>query len=266
MATAPIKSQPLHNFSLPHLRWVHKNSPHQQSPPHSTLQHRRDSPDFDPPGNDNNTTAAASPKPASRTPRKPQPFSSPCLASFPSASSTHQNQKAEQGDDVVEEGHKPWNLRPRKVVTYPTSTATFTTPSSFRKNDKEKEKLQEETGSSLRNSNISNESVLLKSSSSCRVVRGGATVAGYVGGGVACPGFAGTERQQRKVVEEKRKLWISLSKEEIEEDVYSLTGSRPSRRPKKRPRTVQKQLDNVFPGLYLVGLSIDSYRVHDSLR
>ncbi|CDP10003.1 unnamed protein product [Coffea canephora] len=233
MATAPIKSQPLHNFSLPHLRWVHKNSPHQQSPPHSTLQHRRDSPDFDPPGNDNNTTAAASPKPASRTPRKPQPFSSPCLASFPSASSTHQNQKAEQGDDVVEEGHKPWNLRPRKVVTYPTSTATFTTPSSFRKNDKEKEKSQEETGSSLRNT---------------------------------CPGFAGTERQQRKVVEEKRKLWISLSKEEIEEDVYSLTGSRPSRRPKKRPRTVQKQLDNVFPGLYLVGLSIDSYRVHDSLR
>lgn len=113
---------------------------------------------------------------------------------------------------------------------------------------------------------MSNESVPLKSSSSCRVLRGGATVAGEVGGGVACSGFAGTERQQRKVVEEKRKLWISLSKDEIEEDVYSLTGSRPSRRPKKRPRTLQKQLDNVFPGLYLVGLSIDSYRVHDSLR
>lgn len=167
---------------------------------------------------------------------------------------------------MVEEGQKPWNLRPRKVMTYPASTATFTAPSSFRKNDKEKEKLQEETGSSLRNSNMSNESVLLKSSSSWRVTRGGATVAGDVGGGAVGHGFAGTERQQRKVVEEKRKLWISLSKEEIEEDVYSLTGSRPSRRPKKRPRTVQKQLDNAFPGLYLVGLSIDSYRVHDSLR
>ncbi|KAM3396963.1 hypothetical protein P3S68_000475 [Capsicum galapagoense] len=41
----------------------------------------------------------------------------------------------------------------------------------------------------------------------------------------------------------KRKLWISLSKGEIEEDVYSMTRSRPTRRPKKRSKTVQKQLD-----------------------
>ncbi|CAH9100970.1 unnamed protein product [Cuscuta europaea] len=63
---------------------------------------------------------------------------------------------------------------------------------------------------------------------------------------------------------DNKKIWISLSKEEIEEDVYSLTGSRPARRPKKRPRNVQKLLNNVFPGIYLVGLSAASYRAHES--
>ncbi|XP_060207389.1 uncharacterized protein LOC132635144 [Lycium barbarum] len=64
----------------------------------------------------------------------------------------------------------------------------------------------------------------------------------------------------------KRKLWISLSKEEIEEDVYSMTGSRPSRRPKKRSKIVQKQLDSTFPGLYLVGLTADSFKVNDTTK
>lgn len=44
---------------------------------------------------------------------------------------------------------------------------------------------------------------------------------------------------------EKRKLsiWIAISKEEIEEDVFILTGSKPTRRPKKRERHIQKHLD-----------------------
>jgi hypothetical protein len=73
-----------------------------------------------------------------------------------------------------------------------------------------------------------------------------------------CVEGQGSERKEKK-----NKFWISLSREEIEEDVYALTGSRPARRPKKRPRTVQKQVDNCFPGLYLVGTTADSYRVHD---
>lgn len=51
-------------------------------------------------------------------------------------------------------------------------------------------------------------------------------------------GFA--EEGERK---EKRKFWISLSKEEIEEDIFVMTGSRPARRPRKRPKNEQKQLD-----------------------
>ncbi|XP_074321774.1 uncharacterized protein LOC141658955 [Silene latifolia] len=62
---------------------------------------------------------------------------------------------------------------------------------------------------------------------------------------------------------EKRKFWIALSKDEIEEDIYSITGCKPSRRPRKRPKIVQKHLDNVFPGLWLVGLTPDSYRNFD---
>lgn len=44
-------------------------------------------------------------------------------------------------------------------------------------------------------------------------------------------------------VEKKQKFSISLSREEIEEDIFALTGAKPSRRPKKRSRAVQKQLD-----------------------
>lgn len=43
--------------------------------------------------------------------------------------------------------------------------------------------------------------------------------------------------------EKKPRLSISLSKLEIDEDIYALTGSKPSRRPKKRAKNVQKQLD-----------------------
>ncbi|KAK8948645.1 hypothetical protein KSP39_PZI005657 [Platanthera zijinensis] len=43
--------------------------------------------------------------------------------------------------------------------------------------------------------------------------------------------------------EKKQRFSVSLTPEEIEEDVFALTGSRPRRRPKKRPRSVQWQLD-----------------------
>ncbi|KAI0491624.1 hypothetical protein KFK09_025884 [Dendrobium nobile] len=70
----------------------------------------------------------------------------------------------------------------------------------------------------------------------------------------------------RSEVEEKKepkKFSISLSKEEIEEDIFALTGSRPRRRPKKRPRNVQRLLDALFPGLSLSDISItpELYRV-----
>lgn len=42
---------------------------------------------------------------------------------------------------------------------------------------------------------------------------------------------------------ERRKLTVALSRREIEEDYYAILGERPPRRPKKRPKIVQKDLD-----------------------
>ncbi|XP_012843533.1 PREDICTED: uncharacterized protein LOC105963653 [Erythranthe guttata] len=64
----------------------------------------------------------------------------------------------------------------------------------------------------------------------------------------------------------KRKLSISiaLSKQEIEEDIYSLTGLKPARRPKKRAKNIQRELDFVFPGQWLVSITPDSYKVSEN--
>lgn len=64
--------------------------------------------------------------------------------------------------------------------------------------------------------------------------------------------------------EKKRKFSLSLSRDEIDEDIFAMTGSKPARRPKKRSRVVQKQLDIVFPGLWLSTVTADSYKVSEN--
>ncbi|ESQ55682.1 hypothetical protein EUTSA_v10026175mg [Eutrema salsugineum] len=73
------------------------------------------------------------------------------------------------------------------------------------------------------------------------------------------PGLGGVE-----VANENHRLWVALSRDEIEEDVFSMSGSRPSRRPRKRSKTLQKHLDVIFPGLCLVGMNADCFRVSNS--
>ncbi|XP_047342380.1 uncharacterized protein LOC124945903 [Impatiens glandulifera] len=63
--------------------------------------------------------------------------------------------------------------------------------------------------------------------------------------------------------EKKQKFSISLSRDEIEEDIYAMIGSKPNRRPKKRSKIVQRQLDNVFPGLWLSSITPDVYKVSE---
>lgn len=64
---------------------------------------------------------------------------------------------------------------------------------------------------------------------------------------------------------EKRKIGftLTLSREEIEEDMYALIGSKPSRRPKKRSKAVQKVIDNLYPGAWLESITADSYKVSE---
>ncbi|CAI9095713.1 OLC1v1031709C1 [Oldenlandia corymbosa var. corymbosa] len=155
------------------------------------------------------------------------------------------------GDDKEEERNevRQWNLRPRRVATLPPPTTSSGVEKFHDSKTVPSRKIIDDAASG---------SMLMKSSNNNNNNKSSATRVGALGGGSG--GGHGSERQ-RKVVE-RRKLWISLSKEEIDEDVYALTGSRP-RRPKKRPRTVQKLLDNVFPALYLVGMSAESYKGHD---
>ncbi|XP_010066709.2 uncharacterized protein LOC104453783 [Eucalyptus grandis] len=63
--------------------------------------------------------------------------------------------------------------------------------------------------------------------------------------------------------EEREKFAVPLKRKEIEKDFLEMTGHRPSRRPKKRNRTVQKNLDAVFPGLWLTEVTADAYKVEE---
>ncbi|KAF7132153.1 hypothetical protein RHSIM_Rhsim09G0105900 [Rhododendron simsii] len=63
---------------------------------------------------------------------------------------------------------------------------------------------------------------------------------------------------------ERSRFSVSLSRREIEEDFRALTGNRPPRRPKKRPKIVQKELDILFPGLWLTEVTADMYKVPDA--
>lgn len=111
----------------------------------------------------------------------------------------------EEGEEENGEG-KPWNLRPRKEVT------------------KVEPNPKRETAAENIDKKIISNSNVVKSQRRRGLVEGG-----QMSGGI-----------ERK---EKSKLWISLSRREIEEDVYALTGGKPARRPRKWPKNVQKQLD-----------------------
>ncbi|XP_020584979.1 uncharacterized protein LOC110027771 [Phalaenopsis equestris] len=60
---------------------------------------------------------------------------------------------------------------------------------------------------------------------------------------------------------ERRKFSIPLSKVEIEEDFVVMKGTKPLRRPKKRARYLQRQLDALFPGSLLTEVSPDLYKI-----
>ncbi|KAF8019393.1 hypothetical protein BT93_G0156 [Corymbia citriodora subsp. variegata] len=262
-APAPVKSQPLHNFSMPtFLRWGGATASHRQ--------HRRPSPSGDspppplPPPDDCGPQSGP-PGLGSRSGRAlgscSAPASSPVLdrlqkptsgsrgeretfkfniAGADHRSSGNNNNNKGSGDDneeaeAEETVQRPWNLRPRRG-----------TNNGLSRNGESREAFpvvnpSVQQGEKKENANQPPKSARLR-------------------------GFAEAASGERKeeAEEGKRRLWVSLSKDEIEEDIFAMTGSRPARRPRKRPRSVQKQLDSVFPGLWLVGITADAYRMLDS--
>ena len=210
MATAPVKSQPLHNFALPFLKWGGK------SHTNSTTRCRRTvSPASSEPDSDYHHDSDPPSRVGSRSARNRFGFS-PCSFNNNNGNSNKQAAEHSGADDVAdveaaaeaEEGvQKPWKLRPRKAVQRSAmveieNTTTVTTVLAI-----PAPQAQNENPKSMR-------------------LRGDQSQS--------------TETKKKK---EKNKFWIALSKEEIEEDVFIMTGSRPARRPRKRPKNVQKQLD-----------------------
>uniref|UniRef100_J3M9H1 Uncharacterized protein n=2 Tax=Oryza brachyantha TaxID=4533 RepID=J3M9H1_ORYBR len=63
------------------------------------------------------------------------------------------------------------------------------------------------------------------------------------------------------VVAKKRGFSIALTREEIVADFIAIRGTPPPRRPKKRPRAVQNEIDSFFPGLSLADVKLDSYKI-----
>ncbi|KAJ0896508.1 hypothetical protein HanRHA438_Chr08g0335431 [Helianthus annuus] len=72
-----------------------------------------------------------------------------------------------------------------------------------------------------------------------------------------------TRRAPTNGVNGNAKFSVSLSRRELEEDFMAMAGRRLPRKPKKRPRIVQKQLDTLFPGLWLSEITADLYKVPD---
>lgn len=238
MATAPVKSQPLHNFSLSFLKWGGKN---QTNTNHRCRRHTSgessqaitDVADHDSEANSEAKTGAR--KGGSRTVRNRFGFSpsylgekSPKQRQQEETSERARNngsddeagerkRKAEDVDEAEAEEtvQNPWNLRPRKPV-FSKGTVEIGVGTS-------RHGELQETAPAV-------------------------TVVHSVHQGENHPqpkslrlrGFAETQNTERK---EKRRFWIALSKDEIEEDIFVMTGSRPARRPKKRQKNVQKQLD-----------------------
>jgi hypothetical protein len=219
MATAPVQSQPLHNFSLPFLKWGGK------SHTNTTSRYRRTvSPASSEPDSDYHDSDPPPPRVGSRSARNRFGFS-PCSIS-------DRSQKPERGESCAEaddggerkreateeeeaEAQKPWNLRPRKAAQRSAMMEIRAESAAIAIAGVQQQHQSE---------NVQPKSLRLR----------------------------GAAESQST---EKRKFWIALSKEEIEEDVFVMTGSRPARRPRKRPKNIQKQLDVITLSLFLFDFS-----------
>lgn len=242
MATAPMKSQPLHNFSLEYLKWGSKNLMNksssnrhrhrrlESSSTSQTWKHRRSPPterrsqevevEVEEEEEEHLASSAADSVPSSTRPPKKQFGAAACSASAeksPKVSKKESDGGKKECAAPAEEGHeKPWNLRPRRAPAVHSAEKSPPSPKQHKY---------------LR-------------------LRGSADTQ------------KGPEKKQKK--EQDKKLWISLSKDEIERDIFALTGSKPARKPRKRPRTEQKVLDNIFPGLWLAGMTAEAYQAPEA--
>ncbi|KAJ8748726.1 hypothetical protein K2173_011277 [Erythroxylum novogranatense] len=147
--------------------------------------------------------------------------------------SDNADDKVPGAEDSFEPEHKVWNLRPRELITKKKRNANAVSGGA-------------NTGSEKKS--------------------GGAVNIGH-GSAVTLETKDGSEKKGKGKGKGKEKIAdfsISLNKDEIAEDIYALTGSKPSRKPKKRAKLVQNQLDCLFPGMWLSSITSETYKVNES--
>ncbi|KAK7281719.1 hypothetical protein RIF29_09953 [Crotalaria pallida] len=71
-------------------------------------------------------------------------------------------------------------------------------------------------------------------------------------------------RRNSEKVGSRKKFSLTLTKKEIEEDFLAMTGHKPLKKPTKRPKAVQKQMDDLYPGLWLTEVNANSYKVREA--
>lgn len=241
---------PLHNFPLTFLKWGSKKDQQRcRRPPFDTsLSPPQQPPPHDAAGPSNYKPVGGSRSSRNRRNNNYNNNNNSNNHHLPTTTARREEEAEEERDcgkkaeELTEEGEgdgeKGWNLRPRRASAMKgnnlSTTATTTT-------------------------NISNNTATAVETAGDNLPKS-MRLRGLdaQGNGGVCGGGGGSEKR------EKKRFWIALSRDEIEEDIYSLTGSKPSRRPKKRPKNVQKQIDNVFPGLWMIGVSPETYRGLDS--
>lgn len=217
MAMAPDRSKPLHNFSLPYLKWgsqrflkcmkLSSNSnpaSHRQSESYRVRERPINSKGA-------NSTRFSSPmKPSEGNNDRSSSIEimrEKIMLDIREESKRLKFSIADEGGEGESAAARPWNLRTRRAAC---------------------KAPQDETTPDFGSSSIK----------------------------------AVTKKEKEKE-KNRSTLFVSLSKEELEEDFAVLVGKLP-RRPKKRPRTVQKQLDALFPGLLLTEITVDSYKVAET--
>nr|GMC80418.1 neurofilament heavy polypeptide-like [Ipomoea batatas] len=277
-STVPAKSQPLHNFALPHLKWK-KNH-------HSNNHHRGRSPKL--------PESASSPSRVDSPIRKSQ---SPLLHSFQSPN--HESlappprQSPILGGDLVSESSRRNSASPEKLekkhrVSETDAIGQKESRSKIvlklpRKNKgveiQEETKADEaqEEGKTVvapvdqesseepvpKTWNLRPRKPIQKSLNLNGVQFKAAMIEDKTQSPHRTPIRSEAEFNGAEKKEKRQRFSLALSREEIEEDIFALTGSKPVRRPKKRAKSVQKQLDTLFPGLWLASITPDSYKVSE---
>lgn len=279
-STVPAKSQPLHNFALPHLKWKknhHSNNHHRgRSAKHlesaaspsrvasplrqsqSPLIHRVRSPDFESvtpmlvrrqsPMRERDRQSQMRDSASESSKRSfaaemdgigQKDGRSKLVLKLPLKNRGDETQEEPKSEEVPEEGksgadadqeaseepvQKIWNLRPRKPI----------------------------------HKSLNLNGVQFKAGGPS------ATIEDTTQSPHRTPIRPDADVHCAEKKEKRQRFSIALTKEEIAEDIFALTGLKPARRPKKRAKCVQKQLDTLFPGLWLASITPDSYKVSEN--